>query len=415
MALEINAQFKQFVQFAQQQPDGEAVARTAPGPEGEGPLAGRAVTAALDDKYGVFKRSVKIRDRNNEARDLFRQSVNAIFGGAENLPQSVKDAMHLGEYDNQGLPLTARNILSVHKAILQYKAAVEVDRALEHLNDLLLDSMFRAHRARPLKLSSVQRQTAARAVAKSARDLSGKGLRILANYVTIAAARGYEPDAVATEIQKVFAPVRDIRPGDARLAEFERQLLARGQERLADELVREKAGRADPDDVSGAFAQASPQNPVTINGKEFPDGPAAAEEFNARVPPAHRKALARFFARTGNDPVVAMSARTAPYDEVMKGPGAERFASFDTSAGSCFGTWPVEPAEPKRSIEVSEDGKRATLTVETPARLKFGIKGSGEDASLPTGGIAWKQEFVFDLGGPEAILTAARIGQELDV
>lgn len=50
MPLEINAQFNRFVQFARQQQDGEAVARTAPEPEGVGARAGRAVSAAVDDK-----------------------------------------------------------------------------------------------------------------------------------------------------------------------------------------------------------------------------------------------------------------------------------------------------------------------------------------------------------------------------
>lgn len=403
MPLEINAQFKQFVQFAQQQADGEAVARTASEPAGEGPLAGRAVTAARDDKYGAFKRSVGNKDRNNETRDLFRQSVNAIFGGAENLPQSVKDAMRLGDYDNQGKPLTARNILTVQKAILQYKAAVEVDRAVEHLTDLLLASMFHGRRIHPPKLSASQRQAAVRTLAKYVRDLSGKGLRLLANYVAIAASRDYAPDTVAKDIQKVFAPVRDIRPGDGRLVELERQLLARAREQFEEDLVLARKG------------QDGVRNPFTINGMEFPAGPAAAEEFNAKVRPEHRKALALFFSRMDNSPVVAMSKRSAPYDEAMKQPGTEPFAAFDMSAGSCFESWPVEVAGPKRSIAISEDGKSATLTVETPAYLEFGIKGLGEDASLPVGGIAWKQEYVFDLGGPEAVLAEARIWQTLDV
>ena len=415
MPLEINAQFNRFVQFAQQQQDGGAVARTAPEPEGVGARAGRAVSAALDDKYGAFKRSVKIRDRNNETRNLFRQSVNAIFGGAENLPQGVKDAMRLRAYDNRGTPLTARNILAVHKAILQYKAAVEVDRAAEQLDDLLLASMFRERRSRPLKLSSAQRQTAVRAVAKCTRDVSGKALRILANFVAIAAARGDDPDVVAQQIQKVVAPVRNTRPGDGRLAELERQLLVLAREQLARGLAREKKEQDDPDGLSGAFDQASPRNPVTIDGQECPDATSAAEAFKAKIGPGHRKAIALFFSRMGNAPVVAMSKRAAPYDEAMKQPGAERFASFDASAGSCFESWPVEVADPKRSIAVSEDGKRATLTVETPASLKYGLKGSGEDAALPTGSIVWKQEFVFDLDVPDAVLAEARLGQTLDV
>ena len=415
MTLEINAQFKQFVQFAQQQADSEAIARTAPAPAEEGPLAGRAVMVGHDDKFGAFKRSAKSKNWNNETRALFRQSVNAIFGGAENLPKSVTEAMQLGDYDNQGKPLTVRHILAVQKAILQYKATVEVDHAFEHLTNLLLSSWFRDHSFRPLKLSSAQRQAAARTIVKYAKDLSGKSLRILADYVTVAAAREIAPEPVAQEIQKVFAKVRDIRPGDERLAEIEQLLLAHAREQLAHERAKEKSQAAASDDVSGAFAKVGPDSPVTINGTTFTDGPAAAAEFQAKVQPGHRKALAGFFSCMDNSPVVAMSTRSAPYDEVMRQPGAEAFASFGPAAESGFATWPVEVAAPKCSIEMAPDGKSATLSVETPGHLKFGFGSADADASLPIGGIAWKQEFVFDLSGPEAVLADARIGQELDV
>lgn len=416
MTLEINAQFKQFVQFAQQQADAEAIARTAaPVPDGEGPFAGRAVTAARDDHFGAFNRSVKNKDHNNETRALFRQSVNAIFGGAENLPQSVKEAMHLGDYDNQGKPLTARSILSVQKAILQYKATVEVDRAFEHLTNLLMTSLLRAPGCQPPKLSPAQRQTAARAITKFARDLSGKNLRILADYVTLAAAREIDPEPVAREILKVFAPVRDIRPGDRRLAEIERLMLARAREQLADELAKEKEGDTDSDTGSSVFAKVGPNTPVTINGTTFTDGPAAAAEFAAKVQPGHRKALAGFFSCMDNSPVVAMSTQSAPYGEVMKQPEAVQFVSFGPSAESGFKTWPVEVADPKCSIEIAPDGKSATLSAETSGYLKFGFGSPDGDSPLPVGGIEWTQEFVFDLSGPKAVLSDARIGQNLDV
>lgn len=400
MPFEINAQFNQFVRFAQRQADGETVARTAPAPDGAGPLAGRAVTAERDDKFAAFKRSAEMQARNNETRAIFRESVNAIFGGAGNLPPSVREAMQLGDYDNKGKPLLARNILAVQKAILLYKAEQEVDRAVEHLTDLLLSSLMAGGRFRPIAAASAQHRAAVRITAKFARNLSGKGIRLLANCVTLAIAQGCDAEAVAADIQRFFAPVSGIRPEDGRGAEFERKLLARARERLAEAQSRRDGDPDDPDGVSGAFGEAGPKNPVSIDGKDFPDGASAAEAFKAAIKPGHRRAIAGFFARMDNAPVTAVSGNSAP-------PGA--------SDGSLSGPWSVEVAGPKRSIAVSEDGKRATLSVETPGRFAFAVKGEGGDASLPVGGIVWKQEYDFDLDGPEAVLTAARFGQDLDV
>ena len=401
MPLEINAQFRQFVQFAQKQTDGETVARTSSALIGEGPLAGHAVTAAPGGKIAASRRDGQNKARNNETRNLFRQSVNDIFGGAKNVPATVKEAMQLADYDNQGKPLTVRRILAVQAAILKYKAMLAVDHSLDYIDELLMTPAFSTYNQAPVTLAPAPRQEAVRLAALFGRNMSEEGFRILASYVSIAAARGgYDPEAVARDIAEIFGPVRNIREDEERLAAVERQVLARAQELLQGELSRAKEELFGRDGVFETFKKC---------------GPEAVEAFRAKVRPEHRKALSLFFSRMDNAPVVAMSKRSAPYDEAMNLPGAELFVSFDTSDGSCFETWPVEVADPKRSIAISEDGKSATLTVETPARLKFGLKGSKADSTLPTGDITWKQEYVFDLSGPEAVLASARIGQELKV
>lgn len=416
MPLEINAQFRQFVQFALKQTDGEAVARTAPAPAGEGPLAGHAVTAAPGGKIAASRRDGQNKARNNETRNLFLRSVNDIFGGAKNVPATVKEAMQLADYDNQGKPLTVRRILAVQTAILKYKAMLAVDHSLDYIDDLLMTPAFSTYNQAPVTLAPAPRQEAVRLAALFGRNMSEEGFRILASYVSIAAARGgYDPEAVARDIAEIFGPVRNIREDEERLAAVERQVLARAQELLQGELSRAKEELFDRDGVFEAFKAGGPGGTVTIDGQELPGGPAVAEAFNARTRPEHRKALSLFFSKMDNSPVVAMSKRAAPYDEAMKLPGAELFVSFDPSDGSSFESWPVEVADPKRSIAIAEDGKSATLTVETPARLKFGLKDSNADSTLPTGDIAWKQEYVFDLSGSEAVLASARIGQELKV
>jgi len=107
MALEINnAQFSQFVQFAEQQMQAgksKAVARV--GDAQVGPLAGRTITAAKGEFVGNIWRSVDTRNANDIARDLFRNAIAEMFGGEGNIPDSVKDAMLLKDYGSTNRPI----------------------------------------------------------------------------------------------------------------------------------------------------------------------------------------------------------------------------------------------------------------------------------------------------------------------
>lgn len=116
MALEINAQFSKFVQFAEQQMragNETAIARAGGEVAGQGGLSSRSIVAAEGDKTAPFMgRSQENKDANNAVRDLFRNTIIAIFGGVANIPENVKAAMKLGDF-GQGKPLTARRIIAV--------------------------------------------------------------------------------------------------------------------------------------------------------------------------------------------------------------------------------------------------------------------------------------------------------------
>lgn len=84
MALEIsnNAQFNQFVQFAQSQIQAgreKAIARESGQAVGAGPLAGRTIVAATGDWVGKWFRSGAAGRTNNIARDLFNTAVIEMF------------------------------------------------------------------------------------------------------------------------------------------------------------------------------------------------------------------------------------------------------------------------------------------------------------------------------------------------
>ena len=71
------------------------------------------------DKAGGFAaifRSRANKDANDNTRKLFACAVAKTFGGVENIPDNVVDAMKMNDY-GKGRPLTARRILAVKKAI----------------------------------------------------------------------------------------------------------------------------------------------------------------------------------------------------------------------------------------------------------------------------------------------------------
>lgn len=115
--------FNDFVQFAQlQKAAGQksAIARIGDRVDiSSGALAGHSIQAAKSDSTrGIFKwfRSADDKAANNKTRDIFRDAVFGMFGGESRLPEAVKKAMILADFD-KGKPLTARRILAVKTAI----------------------------------------------------------------------------------------------------------------------------------------------------------------------------------------------------------------------------------------------------------------------------------------------------------
>ena len=128
MAIDINGYnetFKAFTNFATSmvrgQGDRNSIARITDGINNisEGPLAGRTITVAKNDSIrGFFKwfRADDAKIANNATRDIFKRAIIDMFGGESKIPEAVKKAMIMGDY-NKGKPLTARRILLVKAAI----------------------------------------------------------------------------------------------------------------------------------------------------------------------------------------------------------------------------------------------------------------------------------------------------------
>ena len=112
-----NSVFKSFVNFAQAEADAGRQKTVADA--GVKALKDRnivAVSAAENDEVHKWTRTNDQYTVNDRTRRLFRRAVIDMFGGESKIPDSVKDAMLLSDYD-RGKPLTARRILAVKNAI----------------------------------------------------------------------------------------------------------------------------------------------------------------------------------------------------------------------------------------------------------------------------------------------------------
>ena len=74
------------------------------------------VSVTRSDKVGKWFRSDGVKVANDTTRAIFRQSVAAMFGGEDHIPENVKKAMKLEDY-GQGKPLTAKRIRLVKIAV----------------------------------------------------------------------------------------------------------------------------------------------------------------------------------------------------------------------------------------------------------------------------------------------------------
>ena len=156
MAINLNhaqfgAQFQEFVNLATRNagdPDtivclNEHEQGRAPeqllGPNGEARVIsvkdGDTIRPLLGARFG---RSAENKALNNQIRNLFLETVLKVCGvqTKEQLPEPVKTAMKLKDYDNNGHPLTVRRITAVKAAIdAQFNAGA--DRALGEIKDML--------------------------------------------------------------------------------------------------------------------------------------------------------------------------------------------------------------------------------------------------------------------------------------
>ena len=121
-----SAQFDQFVQFANRQANAAKSTTVARLDSSDGTLATRTISSTTDDKVHALKRSADTKAANNAVRDIFKKAVADMFGGESRIPESVRKAMTMKDY-NVGKPLTARRIIAVKAAVDAYLSYGNVD------------------------------------------------------------------------------------------------------------------------------------------------------------------------------------------------------------------------------------------------------------------------------------------------
>ena len=114
-----NATFKMFTDFAATAKSASTRAQFESRIELNGEIRTIKPAGGLDF-VGNILRLAKYKSANDTVRNLFSDTIEDMFGGADHVPESVQDAMKLEDY-GRGKPLTARRILAVKQAIVSYK------------------------------------------------------------------------------------------------------------------------------------------------------------------------------------------------------------------------------------------------------------------------------------------------------
>lgn len=443
MAMEINRslQFEKFVTFAQDAMDAgekKAVARIySDSAEAVGDTAPRQIQATKADKAFALFRSRRNKEFNDDVRELFEKSVGELFGGKNRIPPAVREAMLMKDY-HCGKPLTARRIMAVQKAILEVvepvtpkvsrqAAATAVNEAVERINAKHQELAKKGEVwAMPVNLSQEQLTEVTTLVEKYGKNLTEKGLGLLANFAVNAMVCPNIPNRefVIQRFAKDCATYREFPPGSPRFSAMDDAITKYSQEVLDGYMDPSKSGMFDADGLFNAFIADAPRNDFVINGQAFNhldgSGPATIAAFKNAIRPEHRKALSTFFNQMPGECPAFLSQRM-PLPSTMKSPagkdltGVKGFPMLVSNQGGFDDpVYMSQLAKVKKQtyyLNVSEDGKRTKIAIESRGDITFMVNEASEKANNHVGSFQWRQEFTFDTSGPNVQLIDAKLGQ----
>ena len=445
MALDVNGYndtfraFADFARISESAGEKKAVARFTTGADiTTGALAGRNVVAASSDSVrGIFKwfRASDDQKANNETRKIFKEAIIDMFGGESKIPESVKKAMVLADYD-KGKPLTARRIIAVATAIRNELNAQTVDAAIKNCiksNEITIKN----HPSDPvskLEVTPRRRKQAISLLTKHAITFEPKARQVLANYAIFTLANCDDAkniDEIIGTLAKKIAKMDDFKYGDKRFEPLNTKLTEVYQEKLnfymdpqrADafegnisQTLYKDAYRAEFE-IKGSDPNAG-ISPKDVEGRKT----AVVSKFKEALPEKFWKPLSMFMCQDmGRITGELLCKRLALYgtgEEVVgtayKGGELLPFSPNDGEIFDETSALVGQGNDLRYKLEVSEDKKTATITMEVNYDLKFCVEGAGYEGYNTCGNVQYASQFKFDLSGDEIKMISCHASQHIE-
>lgn len=423
MALDINgysATFKTFVDFAlKTSADGydSACAKAT--------IADKKITVSALSLYETSRvlRKAGEKDSNDATRAIFKAAVEDMFGGEARVPESVKKAMKMKDYDC-GKPLTARRILAVRQAVAEalepvhdvvFDALAEatIDRAVQFVNTKHANAENENERFDPVELTAEQRRTAAAFLVEHGRGMTDTSLRLLANYAVNALALGETLDETLAPVLGNVPKFRNFQPGDKRFAKAD-AYARKDLEGTVDGYLK----RSNEYGADGIFTQFHKDcnrmffvvDGETLQGVEHVQRIVA--NLTSKVPNlAHRKTISTCMNQMIGNTAITFAGR----DNAPKIKGLEMFFGYSPAEDGTDGFMAVSMDKTTAVLEISGDGKTATVKYDMEGDILYNLAW-GNDRKRRVAGFKWTQVMTFDLTDPnKARLAGVHIGQSLEV
>ena len=409
MAVQFNAEFNRFVNFAtEQNASGKAIADAANGKFDVGGLA-REVVVASGDKVGKLFRSQGAKDVNNVTRDIFRNAVADMFGGESKIPDSVKKAMNMKLFDGSGRPLTAKRIMSVKIAIDQYNernpgdgvkvggpGAAIIEQGLKNnaakMNGVkAMSAASAAKDAQPAALTQAkaekmisksisflgytfgrdEKANLAKLLVKHGGDMPAKNLRMLSNYIANKAiVESNVDDEDVANIARDMKTWAEFKFGDARLNNISAKFIERQSNYVKDMLNKpEMFSENNPNIFKQVYGDAD-RGDWNLNGK-FVKNPSADTVVDALLKSVKNPNALKVISILMNQANLAdveclirkspalvgdANSKNLKDEDIHTIPGGELFVSRE-------GQGITADHRPSYGFEISKDGKTATVTV----------------------------------------------------
>ena len=371
-----NVTYKAFIDFASQPKVGNRTIASIDDKnliKNEGNLGNRTIVASKNwDFIGNVGRNTKKQDANNATRELFRQSIIDMFGGESRIPESVKTAMKLEDY-GKGKPLSARRIRIVKAAI---------DAVKEDMKPITIDET----KAKQMVEKSLDffgyvfnhpeaKDKAAELLMQHGNGMPAKTARVFSNYIvnTMLNNGRYNIEFSEEDIKNTAEDMKtwdEFSPGDKRLDAVGKEFTKRLNNYINENVNNPKMFSKTNPDVFSALEKDADRASWTINGKEFLRGKVAPQavmdEFCSVLPDSKtRKALSTIFHQGIQSDITQLLYKDAE-GGLCQLPGGNLFVSRDLVKNNSAIT---TQADSMYILQVSKDGKTATMSVETALHL----------------------------------------------